>query len=88
MTKEDYKSFEKDKIQSLQQKVDKLEEKIQFLKNELLLNKEIKKDINLISKKNSTATPVPKFEKPDMTRYLSGRAEALEKYAKKLNESK
>jgi hypothetical protein len=88
MTKEDYKSFEKDKIQQLQQKIDTLEEKIKFLNNELLLNKEIKKDIGLISKKNSTSTPVPKFEKPNINRYLKGRAEALEKYAKKLNESK
>ena len=87
MTEKDYKSFERDKIHKLQQKVDELEEKIQFLNNELLLNKEIKKDIGLISKKNSTATPLPKFNKPDINRYLKGRAKALEKYLKKLNES-
>ena len=88
MTEKDYKSFEKDKIQSLQQKVDELEEKIQFLNNELLLNKELKKDIGLISKKNSTTTPLPKFNKPDINRYLKGRAKALEAYSKKLDESK
>ena len=40
MTKQDYKNFEKDKIQALQQKVDDLEKEIQFLNNELLLCKE------------------------------------------------
>ena len=77
MTEKDYKNFEKDKIQHLQQKVDELEEKIQFLNNELLLNK-----------KNSTTTPLPKFNKPDINRYLKGRAKALEAYSKKLDESK
>tara|TARA_R110002020_G_scaffold259996_1_gene474179 strand:+ start:8060 stop:8326 length:267 start_codon:yes stop_codon:yes gene_type:complete len=87
MTKKDYKNFEKDKIQSLQQKIDELEEKIQFLNNELLLNKELKKDIKLISKKNTTATPLPKFYKPDVNRYLKGRAKALAAYSKRLDES-
>ena len=43
MNQKNYKNFEKEKIQKLQQRVDELEEKVKHLNNELCLCKETKK---------------------------------------------
>ena len=52
--------FCKDKIQKLQQKIDKQYEMIKHLKNELSLCKEVNKE-TVISKGRSTATIPPVF---------------------------
>mgnify|MGYP003139721237 CR=1 FL=1 len=78
----------KDKIQRLQQIIDEKDDEIKHLKNELFLCKESKKVEGIISKDNMSATPIPKFNKPNINKYLKGRAEALEAYAKKLNDKK
>ena len=83
MTKEDYKNFEKDKIQSLQQKIDELEKEVQFLNNELLLCKEIPKDSGIVSKGNMTATPMIAFENNRVRDILRGRHEAMKRYTAK-----
>ena len=83
MTKQDYKSFEKDKIQALQQKVDKLEEEIQFLKNELLLCNETPKDVGITSKGNMSATPMIKFENNRVEKILKDRHKAMKRYTEK-----
>ena len=83
MTKQDYKNFEKDKIQALQQKVDDLEKEIQFLNNELLLCKEIPKDVGITSKGNMSATPMIKFENNRVETILKGADKAMKKYSKK-----
>tara|TARA_R100000152_G_C6780699_1_gene213789 strand:+ start:3518 stop:3772 length:255 start_codon:yes stop_codon:yes gene_type:complete len=76
----------KEKIVSLKKIIKEKDEEIKHLKNELFLCEESKKKAGIISKGNMTATPVPKFSKPDMKKLLKGRAKALEAYAKKLNE--
>ncbi len=83
MTKQDYKNFEKDKIQALQQQIDKLEKEIQFLNNELLLCKETPKDVGITSKGNMSATPMIKFENDRVEDILRGRHEAMKRYSKK-----
>jgi hypothetical protein len=83
MTNQDYKSFEKDKIQALQQIIDKLEKKIQFLNNELLLCKEIPKDAGITSKGNLSATPMIEFENDRVARILEGADKAMKKHLKK-----
>ena len=83
MTKQDYKNFEKDKIQALQQKIDKLEEEIQFLNNELLLCKETPKDAGIISKGNISATPMIKFENNRIAKILKDADRAMKKNLKK-----
>ena len=83
MTKQDYKNFEKDKIQALQQKVDKLEDEIQFLKNELLLCNETPKDVGITSKGNMSATPMIKFENNRVEKILKDRHKAMKRYTEK-----
>ena len=83
MTKEDYKSFEKDKIQALQQQIDKLQEEVRFLNNELLLCKEIPEDVGIVSKGNITATPMIEFENNRVRDILRGRHEAMKRYTEK-----
>jgi hypothetical protein len=83
MTKEDYKNFEKDKIQFLQQQVDKLQEEVRFLNNELLLCKETPKDIGIVSKGSITATPMIAFENNRVRDILQGRHEAMKRYTEK-----
>ena len=83
MTKQDYKNFEKDKIQALQQKVDKLEDEIQFLKNELLLCNETPKDVGITSKGNMSATPMIKFENNRISKILEGADKAMKKHLHK-----
>ena len=83
MTKQDYKSFEKNKIQALQQRIDKLEEEVQFLNNELLLCKETPKDIGITSKGNISATPMIEFENSRIATILKDADKAMKKYSKK-----
>jgi hypothetical protein len=83
MTKQDYKSFEKNKIQALQQRIDKLEEEVQFLNNELLLCKETPKDIGITSKGNMSATPMIEFENARVAGILKGADKAMKKHLKK-----
>ena len=45
------------------------------------------KAAGIISKCNMSATPIPKFNKPNIKKYLEGRVKALEAYAKKLDEN-
>ena len=80
-------TYYKDKVIKLQQIIDKKDDEIQHLKNELFLCEESKKTAGIISKGNMTATPIPKFSKPNIKKYLKGRAKALEAYAKKLDEN-
>ena len=79
-------TYYKDKIITLQQIIDKRDDEIKHLKNELFLCEESKKTAGIISKGNMSATPVPKFSKPNVKKYLKGRAKALEAYVKKLDE--
>lgn len=83
MTKQDYKNFEKDKIQALQQKVDDLEKEVQFLNNELLLCKETPKDSGITSKGNMSATPMIEFENNRVKTILEGRYKAMKRYTAK-----
>ena len=74
----------KEKIQMLQQTIDKLEDKITMLNNELLLCKETKKEYpKELSKGNRTATPMVKFESPDVATILKGRINAMKLYTRK-----
>ena len=78
----------KEKIQRLQQYIDKQEEQIRYLNNELLLCKEIKKEPKKeypkeLSKGNVTATPMIKFESPDVAAILEGRIKAMKIYSEK-----
>jgi hypothetical protein len=83
MTKEDYKTFEKDHIQKLQQRVDELETRLKHTINELKLCQEDTKYPTELSKGNKTITPLPKFEPPDVSRLVKGRIEAMKNYSKK-----
>jgi hypothetical protein len=83
MTNQDYKSFEKDKIQALQQTIDRLEREIQFLNNELLLCKETPKNAGITSRGNMSATPMIEFENDRIARILKGADKAMKKYSKK-----
>jgi hypothetical protein len=80
-------TYYKDKVIKLQQIIDKKDEEIKHLKNELFLCEESKKAAGIISKGNMSATPIPKFNKPNIKKYLEGRVKALEAYAKKLDEN-
>jgi hypothetical protein len=77
----------KEKIVSLKKIIKEKDEEIKHLKNELFLCEESKKTAGIISKGNMSATPVPKFSKPNVKKYLKGRAKALEAYVKKLDEN-
>jgi len=79
MTTEDYKK----KIQLMQQLIDKQEEQIQYLNNELFLCKESKKEERAITKGNSDATPRIKFESPDVATILKGRIKSMKIYTEK-----
>jgi len=79
MTTEDYKK----KIQLMQQLIDKQEEQIQYLNNELFLCKESKKEERTITKGNSDATPRIKFESPDVATILKGRIKSMKIYTEK-----
>ena len=83
MTKEDYRNFEKDKIQALQQEIDKLQKEIQFLNNELLLCKETPKNTGITSKGNMSATPMIKFENNRVEKILKDRHKAMKRYTEK-----
>ena len=80
----------KEKIQLMQQHIDRQEEQIQYLNNELLLCKETKKTKEpqkeypkKLSKGNITATPMVKFESPDVATILEGRINAMKMYTRK-----
>ena len=80
--------FYKDKVQQLQQKVDEQYEMIKHLKNELLLCKEVDKNM-IISKGRTTATIPPEFSVPSnvhglqLERILKDREKAIERLDKK-----
>ena len=74
----------KEKIQLMQQHIDRQEEEIQRLNNELLLCKEIpKKYPKELSKGNRTVTPMVKFESPNVAAILEGRIKAMKMYTEK-----
>ena len=85
MNQKNYKSFEKEHIQKLQQRVDKLEARNQHLTNELNLCKEPKEYPKELSKGNKTATPFPKFAPPNVATLIKGSIEAMKRYSKRLN---
>ena len=80
-------TYYKDKVIKLQQIIDNKENEIKHLKNELFLCEESRKAIGIVSKGNMTATPIPKFSKPNIKKYLKCRAKALANYSKKLDEN-
>ena len=73
----------KDKILKLQQMLDEKDDEIKMLKNELLLCQETKEYPSELSKGNKTATPLPKFEPPDVATILEGRIAAMKRYEEK-----
>ena len=75
----------KDKILKLQQMLDEKDDEIKMLKNELLLCQETKEYPSELSKGNKTATPLPRFEPPDVATILEGRISAMKNYNKRLN---
>jgi hypothetical protein len=74
----------KEKIQLMQQHIDKQEEEIKRLNNELLLCQEVKKEYpKELSKGNVTATPMVKFESPNVASILKDRHKAMKMYTEK-----
>ena len=73
----------KQKIQLMQQLIDKQEEQIQYLNNELFLCKETRKEQRTLTKGNSDATPRVKFESPNVATILKGRIKAMKMYTEK-----
>jgi septal ring factor EnvC (AmiA/AmiB activator) len=74
----------KEKVQMLQQTIDKQEEEIIRLNNELLLCQETKKEYpKELSKGNMTATNMPIFEKPNITRILKDGVKAMKTFTDK-----
>ena len=82
----------KEKIQLMQQIIDKQEKEIQYLNNELFLCKETKKEKERkpqkkypsnLTKRNTTTTPMVKFESPDVATILEGRINAMKMYTRK-----
>ena len=82
----------KEKIQLMQQTIDKQEEEIQYLNNELFLCKETKKEKEKkpqkkypknLTKGNITTTPMIKFESPNVATILKSRIKAMEMYTRK-----
>ena len=78
----------KEKIQLMQQLINKQEEQIQYLNNELFLCKETKKIPEKkypkkLSKGNTTATPMVKFESSNVATILKGRIKAMKMYTRK-----
>ena len=79
-------SFYRDKVQKLQQIIDKKDEMIQHLENELLLCKESKKTIQTeeqLRKWEINTTPAPKYEKSSINRILKGKNKAMIKFTEK-----
>ena len=85
MNQKSYKNFEKKHIQQLQQRIDELEARNEHLTNELNLCKEPKEYPKKLSKGNKTATPLPKFEPPNVSTLIKGSISAMKKYTKRLN---
>ena len=79
-------TFYKDKVIRLQQELDEKDDEIKQLKNELLLCQETKKYPKELSKGNKTATPLPRFEPPNVATLLEGRIEAMNNYNRKLKQ--
>ena len=74
----------KEKIQMLQQTIDKLEDRVTMLNNELLLCKETKKEYpKELSKGNRTVTPPVKFESSTVASILKDRHKAMKMYSEK-----
>ena len=78
----------KEKIQLMQQHIDRQEEQIQYLNNELLLCKEVKKEVmneypKELSKGKTTTTPMVEFESPDVATILKGRIKSMKMYTRK-----
>ena len=76
----------KDKILKLQQMLDETDDEIKRLNNELLLCQETKEYPKELSKGNKTATPLPRFEPPNVATLLEGRIEAMNNYNRKLRQ--
>ena len=76
-------TFYKDKVIRLQQELDEKDDEIKRLNNELLLCQETKKYPKELSKGNKTATPLPRFEPPDVATLLEGRIAAMKRYEEK-----
>ena len=74
------------KILKLQQMLDEKDDEIKQLKNELLLCQETKEQPKELSKGNKTATPLPRFEPPDVATLLEGRIDAMNNYNRKLRQ--
>ena len=79
-------TFYKDKVIRLQQELDEKDNEIKQLKNELLLCQETKEYPKELSKGNKTATPLPRFEPPNVATLLEGRIEAMNNYNRKLKQ--
>jgi superfamily I DNA and/or RNA helicase len=79
-------TYYKDKVIKLQQELDKRDEEIKRLNNELLLCEESKKnpDVGLYSKKNVTTTPMVKFSSPQVERILKDREKAIKRNNRKI----
>ena len=74
----------KEKIQLMQQYIDKQEDEIKRLNNELLLCKEIpRKYPKELSKGNRTVTPMVKFQSPNVASILKDRDKAMKMYTEK-----
>ena len=76
----------KDKILKLQQMLDEKDDEIKRLNNELVLCQETKEYPKELSKGNKTATPLPRFEPPNVATLLEGRIEAMNNYNRKLKQ--
>ena len=74
------------KILKLQQMLDEKDDEIKRLNNELLLCQETKEYPKELSKGNKTATPLPRFEPPNVATLLEGRIEAMNNYNRKLKQ--
>lgn len=74
----------KEKIQLMQQLIDRQEEQIQYLNNELFLCKETKKEKEkTLTKGNSNATPKVTFENSNVATILKGRIKSMKMYTEK-----
>ena len=81
----------KEKIQLMQQHIDKQEEQIIYLNNELSLCKETNKvkepqkeyPKNLTKGNSTTTTPMVKFQTSDVASILEGRIKAMKMYTRK-----
>jgi hypothetical protein len=79
-------TFYKDKVIRLQQELDEKDDEIKRLNNELLLCQETKEYPKELSKGNTTAMPLPRFEPANVATLLEGRIEAMNNYNRKLKE--